>query len=241
MGIVRTERIFFFIGEQPMALSAVFAATSILLTLGFMIFWIIRYTGGYKLAVAIIGFELVIGFLSALGIFSDFSRFPPPMVAVIMSVFAITIAITLSPKGATLADATPMRVLIGLQAFRLLPETLLDLAWRDGLAPIQMTWHGRNFDIVSAILAGLVWYVWPQISNKRLISILYTTVGVSLLINILSVAILSMPSPFRYFFNEPANTFVGSFPYIGLPTVQVLFALLLHGITIRKLFRTKEI
>lgn len=45
-------------------------------------------------------------------------------------------------RRTNVAFHVPLRILIGLQGFRVLPEILLDLAFREGLAPIQMTWPG---------------------------------------------------------------------------------------------------
>ena len=88
-----------------------------------------------------------------------------------------------------------------------------------------MTWHGLNFDIVSAIVGGLgaiIVLIKPQWT--RVIAWLTSIVGISLLLTIVTIAILSAPLPFRVFMNEPANIFVTQFPYIYLPGIHVLLA-----------------
>jgi hypothetical protein len=173
--------------------------------------------------------------LGASGALSDFSRFPPPPLFMLLGITLACLAIILSPAGGRIAAATPLRYLVGMQAFRFLPELLLDLAYRDGLAPIQMTWHGRNFDVLSAIFALVLLIAWPRLAHPRFWAWLHSVVAVGLLLNILGVAVLSMPTPFRVFTNEPANTFVTTFPYIGLPMVHVATAIVLHGLTLRRL------
>lgn len=186
-----------------------------------------------------ITWTLILSFLGVSSVLADFSTFPPPFLFFLLGQFALVLFVIKSPVGTRLMEHSSMRLLIGLQGFRILPEILLDLAWRDGLAPIQMTFHGRNFDLLSAILALVLAIAWPRIQRPEVMGWLFTLVGGGLLFNILAIAILSAPLPIRIFMNEPANTFVTQFPYIGLPGIHVFTALLLHGLLIRKLMDRK--
>ena len=53
-----------------------------------------------------------------------------------------------------------------------------------------------------------------------------------LLINIVTIALLSAPVPFRVFMNEPANTIVTTFPFIWLPALLVPLAYGLHILSV---------
>ena len=64
--------------------------------------------------------------------------------------------------------------------------------------------------------------------------------GLLLLINILVIAVLSMPTPLRYFMNEPANTLVGEFPFIYLPAVLVVIAMGLHIFSLRQIWLLRK-
>ncbi|HYX38049.1 MAG TPA: hypothetical protein VE954_33525 [Oligoflexus sp.] len=178
---------------------------------------------------------LVTAGLGLSGILADVSRMPPPFLFFVLALLVVSVGIAMSAWGGRVISAVPLRVLIGLQGFRILPEILLDLAWREGLAPVQMTWHGRNFDIVSALSALLLFALWPRLTNPKVWAWLQSILAFGLLVNIVSVAVLSAPLPFRVFMNEPANRFVAFFPYIWLPGVHVLTALILHGLTFRRL------
>jgi hypothetical protein len=184
-------------------------------------------------------FFLCSGFLGISGILSDFSSFPPPFAGFILGNFIILGLIAASKWGKRLALATPMRILVALQGFRVLPEILLDLSWRDGHAPIQMTYHGYNWDIITAATAITLGLAWPRLKNPVAWAWGHSILGIGLLINILTIAILSMPIPFRVFMNEPANTFVTRFPYIWLPGVHVAFAIILHAVLVRKLIQCR--
>lgn len=220
-------------------MSETFTIVSVILVLGMDGWWlkaVTRQRSDLWLGLGVLmSFPVVGAALGSSGALSDFSRFPPPALFMLLGITAACLAIVLSSVGGRIAVATPLRFLVGMQAFRFLPEILLDLAYRDGLAPIQMTWHGRNFDVLSAIFALVLLIVWPRLAHPRLWAWLHSVVAIGLLLNILAVAVLSMPTPFRVFTNEPANTFVTTFPYIGLPMVHVATAIVLHGLTLRRL------
>ena len=175
--------------------------------------------------------------LGASGLLSDFSGVPPRMFFVLFAVLGASVAFTFSPWGSAVCQRFSMAALIGFHAFRFLPESLLLVAFWEGLAPIQMTLEGRNWDVLSAVLALAVYLVWRQAGVPRWAAIAWSVSALGLLVNIVGTAILSMPTPFRQFHNEPANTFVATFPYILLPAVHVTAALAGHLLVIRKLLR----
>jgi hypothetical protein len=61
----------------------------------------------------------------------------------------------------------------------------------------------------------------------------------AILLNIVIVAVLSTPVPFRVFMNEPANTVILSFPFVWLPTVVVPIAFLGHIASLRQILSRK--
>lgn len=61
--------------------------------------------------------------------------------------------------------------------------------------------------------------------------------GLGLLANIVAIAVLSTPVPFRAFMNEPANRLPSMFPYVWLPTFLVQAALFGHLLVFRALRR----
>jgi len=63
----------------------------------------------------------------------------------------------------------------------------------------------------------------------------WNIVGTLLLANILTVAILSAPTPLRVFHNEPANVWIADAPWVWLPSVFVLAAILGHVLVYRRL------
>ncbi len=80
-------------------------------------------------------------------------------------------------------------------------EIFLFLMFINGAVPVQMTFEGRNFDIIIGITAPIIAYfsftkkLWPKI-----VPLLWNLAGFLLLANIYLIGILSAPGPLRKFF-----------------------------------------
>jgi hypothetical protein len=161
---------------------------------------------------------------------------PPTMLGALVVIFAVAIAISASPLGRRLAVALPVATLVGFQGFRVVVELLMHRAYSEGLMPVQMSYSGRNFDIVTGLIA-LALGAWLATGRKspRLV-FAWNTLGAALLLNILVVALLSAPTPFRVFMNEPANVWITRAPWVWLPTVMVLVAVIGHVLMYRRLW-----
>ena len=97
-----------------------------------------------------------------------------------------------------------------------------------------MTYTGRNFDIVTGTTAILVaWAVAGGRGGRKLVGA-WNVMGLALLINVVTIAILSTPV-FRYFGDEHLNVFVTDTPFVWLPAVMVLAALSGHLLIFRAL------
>jgi len=164
---------------------------------------------------------------------------PPTMVVAIVASIALAIGLAASPLGKRIAIGIPLAALVGYQSFRIVVELLMHRAYVEGLMPIQMSYSGRNFDIATGITA-LALGVWLATGrSSRGLVIAWNTLGVLLLANILVVALLSAPTPFRVFMNEPANVWVTRAPWVWLPTVMVFAAIFGHVAVFRRLSASK--
>jgi hypothetical protein len=187
----------------------------------------------------IAGWVLLTGILANAGFFSNFTAMPPrPVLLIVLPTIALlTIAFSASQQKFILS--IPSHWLIGPQAFRILVELILWRAVTLQLLPVQMSFEGYNFDIVSGLLAiPVALLIKKQYRGGWVIA--YNIIGLILLVNILVIAVLSMPTPLRQFHNEPANTLVGTFPFIYLPAVLVTLAIALHVFSLRQWFLKKQ-
>jgi hypothetical protein len=160
---------------------------------------------------------------------------PPTMFPVLALTLALAVGTGLSPLGRRLAVGLPLAALVGFQAFRIVVELLLHRAYTEGLMPVQMSYAGRNFDVVSGVTALAV-ALWLATGHAaRWVVLAWNTLGLALLANIVAIALLSAPTPFRVFMNEPANVWVTRAPWVWLPAVLVLSGLLGHLLVYRRL------
>jgi hypothetical protein len=196
-----------------------------------------RWVGG-----TIIGIGLWLAFSAGLalsGLLGDFGRTPPPMVLLAGVSGILTLGLAFSPFGTRLVEHTPVAWLVGFQGFRIVVELVLALLHQQGLIPIQMTFEGRNFDIVSGVSALLVAWLAARQQLPQWGLLLWNLLGQGLLLNIVVISILSLPIPIRAFFNEPANTIVATWPYVWLPVFLVQAALFGHVLMFRRLLARK--
>ncbi|HKC34999.1 MAG TPA: hypothetical protein VKB95_03020, partial [Chitinophagaceae bacterium] len=90
--------------------------------------------------------------------------------------------------------------------------------------------------VVTGVLALPVGYLLAgKKSYASKLIIAFNIIGILLLLNILMIAVLSMPTSIRYFMNEPSNTLVAQFPFILLPGVLVPIAYTMHIFSLRQL------
>ena len=182
--------------------------------------------------IGLVVWALMVSAASLSGFTGNFKIFPLNAMPMLLIPLITTLILLLTADLKTLVSYLDLKVITQLQVFRVFVEIILWLLFIQNQLPVQMTFEGRNFDILSGITAILAANFLIQ--NKTWM-MAWNILGLLLLINIVSVALLSMPTPFQVFHNEPANTIVTHFPYVFLPTFLVPLAYILHFISLKKL------
>lgn len=174
--------------------------------------------------------------LAASGVLGRWDVRPPPLMFLLAAILILGIVLARSALGDRLARGVSFAGLVGLQAFRLPLEVVMHQAHVEGLMPVQMSYSGLNFDIVTGITA-LALAVWLRVGRPpRAVVMGWNILGLALLANIVTIAMLSTPT-FAAFGSTPdrLNTFVTRPPYVLLPTVMVLAAWAGHLVVFRAL------
>jgi hypothetical protein len=187
------------------------------------------------IAVLLFAWLVLLGILATRGFFSDFSRLPPRLIIPLLTPLPVVLLFMRSKTGKQfLQSIRPQRV-IYLQSFRILVEITLWLGVRNGSLPVQMSFEGRNFDILAGLLAFPVgYYCFVKKSWPPVVALLYNIGGLMLLLNIVTITALSLPTPLRVFHNQPDSSLVTTFPFIYLPGLLVPLAYTLHIISIQQ-------
>jgi hypothetical protein len=185
---------------------------------------------------------LFVSVWSVSGMMGKFELFPfnfAPVV-VIPVVTILLLAFFSKGLGQVLERISPASIIV-MQNFRVFVEVLLWLLFIERLLPEQMTFEGRNFDILAGLSAPVIAWLLSTQKITRGVAIIWNFVCLGLLINIVTIAVLSTPSPWQTFFEEPSNTIVTVFPISFLPGFLVPLALALHVFSLKQLFATQRI
>jgi hypothetical protein len=209
-----------------------------LLTVIFVVAAVARASRAPGRAVSLVAAWLAFTWLLASsGWLAEFDARPPHFFLLVLPTFVATAALAFSRFGSGVVSRVGWAGLIGFQLFRVPVEWVLFQLHRDGVVPVQMTFEGWNFDVLSGLSAPLVAWLAARGAIGRRGLLIWNGVALALLANIVAIAILSAPTPLRAFTNEPANTFVTRFPWVWLPAFLVPAALSGHLLAFRKLAR----
>lgn len=181
---------------------------------------------------------LFLAVISRLNFLDKFSAMPPHMLVVILPPLIFAIVLFLSKPVLRWLHNVPLQNLIYIQTFRVAVELILWLLYRNRVIPVQMTFEGCNYDILVGLSALFTAYYFDkgyEFFKNRWVLIIWNVAGLILLGNIVIVAILSTPLPFRQFMNEPANTVIFYFPFVLLPGFLVPVAYTMHLLCLKKL------
>lgn len=175
---------------------------------------------------------------AARGVLRDWDATPPPLGLLVAGVIIVAGLIASGSYGRRLATGVPLWILVGVQAFRLPLELAMHALYERGIMPVQMSYSGRNFDILTGLTALVVAALLKRgwVGNK--IVLLWNVLGLMLLVNVVTIALLSTPR-FRYFGDTALNVFVTYPPFVWLPAVMVVAALAGHLLIFRALRRSK--
>jgi hypothetical protein len=172
--------------------------------------------------------------LAASGLLARFDLRPPPFLVLLAVILGLAVALAASSLGARLVAGLPLAALVGAQSFRLPLELLMHRAAIEGVMPVQMSYAGRNLDIVTGATAAVLAVLLGRGLAPRGAVVAWNIGGALLLANILGVAVVSTPF-FAWFGPDRLNTWVAFPPFVWLPGAMVLMAVLGHLLVWRKL------
>jgi hypothetical protein len=188
-----------------------------------------------QMVVTLLVWALFVSGWSLSGKMADFSLFPFNLLPVLVIPAIVGIIFISSKKTGELLKRIPPENIVRLQGFRFGVEVLLWMLFVAEMLPEQMTFEGRNFDILAGFSAPIVAVLVSKGTISRTGVIVWNILCLVLLLNIVTIAILSTPSPFRVFMNDPPNYVVTLFPISWLPGFLVPLAYYLHFISLRQM------
>lgn len=232
------------IESLPGYVSIIFILTTFL-TVGFILYAIrktVSETFPAKILLFLIPFWLFFqAVLSLGGFYLKTDAFPPRffLFGVLPAILLIILLFTFYSKS--FVSLLPLKTLTLLSVVRIPVEIVLFLLFQNGQVPQLMTFEGRNFDILSGITAPIVaWLAFRNRKTNRLPLILWNIFALLLLLNIVTNAVLAIPSPIQQIAFDQPNRAVLYFPFVWLPTVVVPIVLFSHLASLWQIF-TKRV
>lgn len=228
------------IEQVPAYVSIVFLITSFT-TFGIFAHAIKRVGFGHlwsKVLLFLIPFWMLFqAVLSSTGFYLSTDSVPPrlPIFAVLPAVVVIVVCLV---TGRDFVERLPLKVLTIIHVVRIPVELALAWLFEQRLVPQEMTFHGWNYDIASGILAVIVTFLAFRggLVNWKLL-VAFNVIGLLLLANIVTIAVLSLQSPLQKLAFDQPNRGVLYFPYVWLPAMIVPVVLFSHLASLWKLYR----
>jgi hypothetical protein len=179
-----------------------------------------------------IGWVVVVGLLGYNDFFTVFDTLPPRIAFIILPMIACSVWLAVSTTARKVAEKLPLKILLGVQVFRVAVEIFLYQAYEQGKLPIEMTFAGRNFDILVGLTAPLIAVLSIKKIPKNLL-IIWNYWGMLILSIVVLHGIGAAPTVIQFFHLNPSNEIIGHFPYVYLPAVLVFTAYAFHILAIR--------
>ncbi|MFZ1699390.1 MAG: hypothetical protein WBO10_08570 [Pyrinomonadaceae bacterium] len=205
-----------------------------------------KHSGLHSLASRILLFTLPLWVffqaILAIGGFYQITDAMPPRLMVFGVLPAITlIVLYLAAFRRSFVERLPVRLLTLLHVVRVPVELVLYWLFLGGAVPKAMTFAGWNFDILSGLIAPIVYFTaFRGKADRRWLAIAFNLFGLVLLGNIVAIAIMSLPTPMQQIAFDQPNRAVLYFPYVWLPTIVVPIVLFAHLTSLVQLLTSKN-
>lgn len=193
--------------------------------------WLVRITAG------LLGWLGITAALGLSGLLAAWTAIPPRVLMLPVTYLTVLVSLSFTRSFQQLLAALPLWPLVAVQSYRIAVEILLWLFHQDGRVPIQMTFEGRNLDLLVGVTAPLVAMgVYRQWIGPRG-CIVWNLSGMGILLNTIATAATSVPGPLQL--DWPGEPFVAiaTWPLVWLPAFLAPTALYLHILSIRQALR----
>jgi hypothetical protein len=144
------------------------------------------------------------------------------------------VLLSLTPAFRLLLAETPRWQPVALQAFRVGVELAFWRFHAEGVAPVQVTFEGRNFDalvgLTAPVVAAGIAYGWlgPRMT------IAWNLFGLAMLFNAIGTVATSTPGPLQLSWTGEPFTAIAAWPVVWVPALLAPIGIFLHIVSIRQ-------
>lgn len=186
----------------------------------------------------LLGWAIIQSAISLTGFYQNWDATPPRFIFLVAPWLILIITFFNLKRGRAFIDSLKIEWLTILHVVRIPVEITLYLILLAKLIPESMTFEGRNWDILSGISAPIIYYLVFKVKNadKRVL-LVWNFVCLGLLLNVVTIALLSAKTPFQQLDFEQPNIGVTYFPFVLLPSLVVPLVFFSHLAAIRQLLK----
>jgi hypothetical protein len=189
---------------------------------------------GVTVVLALCLWLLVTGLLASSGVLAVWTSRPPRWPLLPLTALVATVAYNRTALAKALVASTPRAWPIAAQTFRVAVELAIFALHEAGRAPRQITFEGRNFDILVGLTAPLIaWLVARRRISPTSVA-LWNVLGLAILANTMGTVATSTPGPLHLDWAGAPFTAVASWPVVWLPALLAPLAVFLHVLSLRQ-------
>jgi len=189
--------------------------------------WVVVVMAGWTVFTAAMAYS---------GLLAEFTSFPAWIPILVLAQLAFVFWLGWYSHWSDLLAEIPQYILVGLQCFRIPVELLLATLAARKLLAIEMTYNGRNFDVLEGItaVALAIWLKRRGENSLRHVVLVWNLIGLSLVTVVLAHGLLSVPYPSQFLHLSMPTFIIAYFPVVWLLTLLVPMAYLLHLVSMRR-------
>ena len=185
-------------------------------------------------AAGMIGWLGLTAALAESGVLAERTALPPRWPLLPLTALGTFVLLGLTPTFRRLLAEIPPWQPVALQTFRVGVELAFWRLHAEGVAPIQVTFEGRNFDAIVGLTAPVI---AAGIARGRLgpkVTIAWNLFGLAMLANAIGTVATSAPGPIHL--NWPGGPFttIASWPVLWIPALLAPVGIFLHIVSIRQ-------
>lgn len=188
----------------------------------------------YRLFAAIAVWLAFTAMLARSGFLSQWDAKPPHFPIVPIVALAGVVLLHLSRPIRAAIAATPRHWPVAFQTFRIGVELAFWGLFLSGGAPVQVTFEGRNFDVLVGLTAPLIAFAIARFDLRPRFVIMWNALGLAVLFNTIVTTISSLPGPLHLRWPGAAFTAFGEWPFVWIPAFLAPLAIFLHIFSIRQ-------
>ena len=174
--------------------------------------------------------------LARSGVLNVWTAFPPRWPLLPLTALGTLVLLGLTPAFRRILAVLPRWQPVALQSFRVGVELAFWRFHAEGVAPLQVTFEGRNFDALVGLTAPVVaaGIAFGRVGPRMTIA--WNLFGLAMLFNAIGTVATSTPGPLHLNWPGEPFTAIATWPVIWIPALLAPTGIFLHVVSIRQSF-----